>query len=417
MAFSFFKKQPEKMVARPAAVPRQKDAGQDVSVPASPDENQPPVAVRPGPLEFTPAPIPVNTTQDAQNISLDFSDFVFSESLPDSLIEAEIDPVDAQAEEAAVLFANGQDEAVCSVLEKAVRIHSCGPGERLWLMLFDFYRISGQKTAFETLEIDYARSFEKSPPGWRDKSESQPKAKEAVPGSLLFRGELTGDNLIAFETIRQALVKNPRLRLDLSKVSRLDAEGCGHLLTLLQQGRKSRREIELLGRETLGVLVQKHVETGRAEDKDCWLLFLELCQLQGQHEIFEDVAINYAVTFEVSPPSWEPDRVALPEPDLPLTTMADGGDVPADAYVLRGEIKSSRFADLPAYAAVHDLVLIDCAKLMRMDFISAGALLNSLATIRRTGKQIVFHHPNHLVAELFGVVGLKAVATIVFAKH
>ena len=402
------------MVARPAAVPRQKGAGLDV--PTS-DDNQASVADRPGPLEFTPAPIPVSPAQEAQNISLDFSDFVFSESSPDFQIEAEIDPVDAQAEEAAVLYANGQDEAVRSVLENAVRIHSSGPAERLWLMLFDYYRISGQKSAFETLEIDYARSFEKSPPGWRDKSENQPKVKEAVAGSLLFRGELTGDNRVAFETIRQALAKNSRLRLDLSKVARLDAEGCGHLLTLLQQGRKARREIELLGREALGLLVQKRVETGRAEDKDCWLLFLELCQLQGLHDIFEDVAINYAVTFEVSPPSWEPGRVALPEPFLPLATIADGGDVPADAYVIRGEIKSSRFGDLPAYAAVHDPVLIDCAKLMRMDFISAGALLNSLATIRRTGKQIVFHHPNHLVAELFGVVGLKAVATIVFAIH
>lgn len=417
MAFSFFKKPPEKMVARPAAVPRQKEVGKDVSVLPTLDENRPAVADKSAPLEFTPAPVPVTPAKDAQNISLDFSDFVFSECLPDFQIEAEIDPVDAQAEEAAVLFANGQDEAVRSVLENAVRIHTSGPGERLWLMLFDFYRINGQKTAFETLEIDYARSFEKSPPGWSDKSGSQSKVKEAAPGSLLFRGELTGDNRVAFEAIRQALVKNPRLRLDLSKVTRLDSEGCGHLLTLLQQGRKARREIELLGRESLGQLIQKRVETSRAEDKDCWLLFLELCQLQGQHEIFEDVAINYAVTFEVSPPSWEPGRVALPEPNIPPASIADSGDVTVDAYVIRGEIKSSRFGDLPAYAAEHDPLLIDCAKLIRMDFISAGALINSLSTIRGAGKQIVFHHPNHLVAELFGVVGLKAVATIVFAKY
>jgi anti-anti-sigma regulatory factor len=62
-------------------------------------------------------------------------------------------------------------------------------------------------------------------------------------------------------------------------------------------------------------------------------------------------------------------------------------------------------------------VIIDCATVTRVDFISAGALLNVLSTVRRTGKQIVFRHPNHLVAELLGVVGLKAVAEIVFAKH
>ena len=75
-----------------------------------------------------------------------------------------------------------------------------------------------------------------------------------------------------------------------------------------------------------------------------------------------------------------------------------------------------RFGDLPAYASTHDPVLIDCAGLTRMDFISAGALLNVLTTVRNSGKQIVFRHPNHLVAELFGVVGLKSVATIAFAK-
>ena len=56
-------------------------------------------------------------------------------------------------------------------------------------------------------------------------------------------------------------------------------------------------------------------------------------------------------------------------------------------------------------------------QLTRIDFISAGALLNVLTAIRRTGKQIVFQHPNHLVAELFGIVGLKAVATIIPAKY
>ena len=62
-------------------------------------------------------------------------------------------------------------------------------------------------------------------------------------------------------------------------------------------------------------------------------------------------------------------------------------------------------------------VVISCGALRRIDFISAGALLNVLSLVKRTGRQIVFHHPNHLVAELFGVVGLTAVAAIVFEKH
>jgi len=391
MVFSFFKKPPEKMLARPAAVPR---STSKTEIPAPPPE-----AVK------------------ADDSSLDFSEFVFSESSPNFQLEEERDPVDAEAEEASVLFANGQDEAVLAVLENAVRVHKSAPAERLWLMLFDLYRLMGQKAAFETLEIEYARAFEKSPPGWRDKSKVPHKAKELATGSLLFKGDLTGDNDAAFEAVAQALEKNPKLRLDLSKVNTLDAAGCGRLLSQLQSARKAKRALELLGRDIIGALVQERVETGRAEDSECWLLLLELCQLQGQHDAFEEVAINYAVTFEVSPPSWEPKRIAAPEPAAQLAIEAPDSGVAFDAYVIRGDVKSSRFADLTTHAEMHDPVIIDCSELARMDFISAGALLNVLTTIRRSDKQIVFHHPNHLVAELFGVVGLKSVATIVFAKH
>ena len=98
---------------------------------------------------------------------------MFSESAPDFQFEGEIDPVDAQAEEAAILFANGQDDAARAVLESAVDVHRSGPGERLWLMLFDLYQLAGKRAPFDALGIDYARSFEKSPPGWRDHSAGQ----------------------------------------------------------------------------------------------------------------------------------------------------------------------------------------------------------------------------------------------------
>ena len=400
------------MVARPVAVPRSKNEGDEESprqagAPAFPDNSGRAVAVSTD-LEQGKGDLP----------DLDYSDFVFSESSPDFQIEAEIDPIDAEAEEAAVLYANGQDEAVRAILENAVRVHHYGPGERLWLMLFDLYRLTGNKGAFEALGIDYAQAFEKSPPGWHDKSDkSSQKTKETVAGSSLFRGELTGDNKAAFVAVHQALEKNKILRLDLSKVSTIDSKGCGYLLSLLQQARKAKKEIELLGRDKLGVLVHDHVVPGKAEEKECWLLFLELCQLQGQREIFEDLAVDYAVTFEVSPPSWEEGRVAVPEPVAQADTAGVGGDVAVDAYVLRGDIKSLRFGDLSAHAEMYDTLSLDCSELTRMDFISAGALLNTVTTVRKAGKQVIFRHPNYLVAELLGVVGVKAVATIVYAKY
>lgn len=405
MVFSFFKKQPEKMITRPAAVPRQSETRQQGAAGGKAQETDAAA------VEQAKAP-PV---QEPTALS-DFSDFKFSQSSLDFQVEADVDPVDAQGEEAAVLFANNQDQAAQAVLEGALQIHRSGPAERLWLMLFDLYRLSGQQQAFETRGIEYAHAFEKSPPGWDGKTREKPRgAAEASAGSLLFKGDLLGGNAAAFDSVRRALEKNRKLRLDLSKVNRIDPAGCGDLLSLLVQARKNRREIELLGRDALGELVQAQVETGKAENKECWLLLLELCQLQGRQDAFEEVAIDYAVTFEESPPSWEAGRVAAPEPP-PAAAAVGAADAGGDAYILRGEVKASRFGDLANYASTHDPVLIDCTELTRMDFISAGALLNALTAVRSSGKLIVFRHPNHLVAELFRVVGVTAVATIVFAK-
>lgn len=413
MVFSFFKKAPEKMVAKPAAAPRPREDG--IAAPLPPVEDKV-VAPTAGAVAKPAAPAPAKEVVKAKD-PLDFSDFQFSESPHDFQIEVDVDPIDSDVEQAAVLYANGQDDAARSLLENAVRVHHFGPGERLWLMLFDFYRLTSQKAAFEALEIDYAQAFEKSPPAWRDSSKAL-TAVAAVAGSAMFKGELLGDNDAGFDTARQAMEKNPKLRLDFSKVKNIDAGGCGRLLALLQQARKGKREIELLGRDNLGALVEERVETGCAENGECWLLLLELLQLQGQQEAFDDAAINYAVTFEVSPPSWEPKRVAAAEPVAAAESAAAADEgVMSEAYLARGDIKASRFNDLPAFAEVHDPVIIDCSAVTRIDFISAGALLNVLSTVRRSGKQIVFRHPNHLVAELFGVVGLRSVAEIVFAKH
>lgn len=409
MFFSFFKKRREKMVAKPAAVPRARDSGGTPAEEVQPDS----VSPREENVAVSLPAAPVAETE-----ARPFSEFVFSEKGPDFHVEVDIDPVDARVEEAAVLFANAQDAAARVALESAVREFRSGAGERLWLMLFDLYRLLGQKSAFEALGLDYARAFEKSPPGWCDKSDAQAggKAKPALAGSVLFKGDLVGANAAGFAAIAQSLERSPKLRLDLAKVTGFDAPGCAMLLDLLQRSRKAGREIELLGRDALGALLEKSIVPGRAEGRECWLLLLEILQLQGRQEAFEDMAINYAVTFEVSPPSWEPARVAAPEPEQ-KALAANGQAAGAEAYALRGEIRGSRFGDLAAYVAGVDTVLIDCSGLNRMDFVSAGALLNVLTPIRRTGKHVVFRHANHLVGELFTVIGLSSVATLIFAKH
>ena len=235
MVFSFFKK-PEVIVAKPAAKPG------GAARPLSGSEPVEDVGMASEPAK------------DLESSQSGLSDFVFSESAPQFHLEPEIDPVDADAQEAAILFANAQDSAARTVLENAVRHHAGASSERLWRMLFDLYHLLGDQVAFEALSVDYARAFEKSPPAWRS-APSAPKPAAPSAGSTLFKGELCGDNLAGFAELERAAAGKRQLRLDLSRVRRFDAAGCGQLLAALQRLRKGGCSIELLGRDALGALL------------------------------------------------------------------------------------------------------------------------------------------------------------------
>lgn len=89
---------------------------------------------------------------------------------------------------------------------------------------------------------------------------------------------------------------------------------------------------------------------------------------------------------------------------------------PPAHFELSGEIRNARFADLAAYLAEARTPLIDCAGLRRLDFFSAGQLVNCVAPLHAAGKEVLFRSPNHLVAELMAVVGLNKLARIIVPK-
>ena len=413
MVFSFFKKQPEKMVTRQPAVPR-----------PSVDGKESPAAER-KPKHNDRTASNVEAADDEVRSSMQFSnlDFRFTESSLDFQVSTEHDPVNESAEEAAILFADNQDKAAQTVLEVALKSSSGqAEQERLWMMLFDLYRLSGQQSAFEAMGIEYARVFEKSPPGWGSAQPASQTSPSGDSGGILFRGEIVATNTAAFEAVHRGLEKSASIRLDVSKVRQVDSGGSEQLLDLLVFARKEKKKIELRGRDPLIRLLQERVTASRDEplpDKGCWLLLLELLQQKGQLEPFEETAIDYAVTFEESPPSWDAGRVTKQEPVVSLAGQENQESSNGDqgGYLLSGDIRLFRFSDVPDFAQTQEVLLFDCDDLRRIDFSSAGALLGVLSGVHNAGKPIIFRHPNYLIAELFRIVGLDAVATIINAKH
>jgi anti-anti-sigma regulatory factor len=102
--------------------------------------------------------------------------------------------------------------------------------------------------------------------------------------------------------------------------------------------------------------------------------------------------------------------VAAPAVSTATSRLAD------DAHYLSGELKGCRFDELVAVIEGTEQPILDFSGVRRLDFVSAGQLVNRLAPYKAAGREIIIRSPNHLVAELMAVVGLNKQARILVPK-
>ncbi|HZX32644.1 MAG TPA: STAS domain-containing protein [Rhodocyclaceae bacterium] len=383
---------------------------QPAGAPAAKEEAQAPAAES-GKPESASVPSPASASAKEELPTLDFSDSQFADS-GDMSIEVETgeDPVQADIEQAAVLFANGQDSAARSVLEMCARSHTGAAAERLWRMLLDLVQVLGDRAAFEKLGMEFAQVCEKSPPTWRQPDAATPAAV-AGEKTVAIQGVVTGADSAEILKLKTALGGKGPMRIDLGKLVSCDDDAANALGELLRLARKKGVALTVDGAEGLAGRLESRLVVGQPESAGSWLLLLELYQRLGQFEAFEEKAVDYAVTFEVSPPSWE-DAKAVAKGKAPAAPSTPK----EHALILSGELKNYRFGELPNYLDTTELPILDFSRVKRLDFFSAGLLRNTLEPYCRQGKEVVIRHPHHLVAELMGIVGLSHVARIIVPK-
>lgn len=398
VVFPLFGKKPEPPEkAKPAAKQPLAPAA-----PAPPRPSAPTAPAQPneelGDLDFTaPGAIEVHEEDQPGQIELRES-------------SATLHPV---VEEAAILFANGQDEAALAALEAAADAGGLGCAvDEVWAMLFDLYQLLGKREVFERRALDYSVKYEKSPPAWVEpvKQSLGPALTTGGTAFVAFAGALDDRAEKTIGQLEKIVAANPAARVDFGRLHSVDPLGADSLLKVLRAARKSRCELVLSGAEKLVDLLKGKLEIGRRENEALWMLLLELYQHLAQQEPFEEWAVNYAITFEVSPPSWENRPSQKKPPPAPVQAP-----VAQDAFVLSGEIYGAGadgFRKLIDFAAGREEVIIDCGGLKRMDFVSAGLFLNTLTNLQITGTSVTIRNPNHLLYALFCVLGIDQVAHV-----
>lgn len=304
--------------------------------------------------------------------------------------------------------AAGKTAEASSALEAALRAGTLGKAtEQGWGMLFDLLQILNRRQAFENLADAYAKRFEKSAPAWLDASGEVDESLESGGAAYVaLSGILSAASEGALKKLVEIAHSNPTVRLGLLKVTDAGNDGCRLLLEALRAIKKQGRECLLTGADEFAAMLANKVEMMKREREETWLLLLELYQRAGNQLAFEDTAVGYAVTFEVSPPSWE----APAQPKAATKPAAKN----RDPLVLEGELLAgmNAIATLAAAAKGKDAITIETDNLARIDEVSAKILLDTLAPLHEQGLHIRIRGANLLVATLLSASGLDKIATI-----
>ena len=397
MVFSFFKKSGEKMPERAPARP--KGEALPSAAPAA-----------------APAPVTEPEAPAAQGEEWDL-DFSMASTQPNGSygieVHEETDPFAEIAEHAAILYANGQDDAARTTLESVIHDNGDPGAVKLWAMLFDLLRLRGERAAFDALGLEFARVCELSPPSWNTGGGAgRKKIPLAATGLVALQGVVAGDDVV-FDTLMQALTEGSPRTLELGRLAGLDSEAGAKLAKLLHQARRRGLAWSVSGAEGLVARLAKRTVMGLAQEEPLWLLLLELYQYLGWEAQFEEKAVDYAVTFEVSPPSWEAVRTAVAAPAA--EPAPEDAEEEGEAAVLEGEILQGNLKEVSAHLKQGEECHLDFTRVTRLDFVSAGALANLLKTAG--AGPVVIYHPNRLVAELMRVMGVDQLARVELSKH
>ncbi|MDP2794214.1 MAG: STAS domain-containing protein [Sulfurisoma sp.] len=316
--------------------------------------------------------------------------------------------VPPRIEEVARLFAGADVEPACSLLESVLHQEDYGDATELaWGMLFDLYHDLSRRQAFESLALDFAGKFEKSPPTWTPPTDGPPAVGKDGLATVTLSGVLGANAVQPLGKLRDMAGKVPGVRLDLGKVADADDVGCGALLETLRVFKKLKKACVMMGGEQIAAALAAKTVMGERSHEATWLLLLDLYQNLNRQEAFEETAVGYAVTFEVSPPSWETPKAAPAAAPAPAK--------PVDGCALTGEINGGgreHFAALLAHAGNHDSVLIDAGGLRRMDCGCADEFHKVLGELQAAGKTLRIRGARSLLVVLWRALGIDRIATI-----
>jgi anti-anti-sigma regulatory factor len=327
------------------------------------------------------------------------------------------------AQEAAVLFSGNHIDAATRLLKAEIKDPVGRGNKQAWLMLFDIHQLQPNRAEFDALSMLFTVKFEQSPPAWIENADlstdaRQSTAKERKDFFAFKGGKDFAAEIAKFKVFAEA---QGSVRFDVGKLTAIAAPAALAFAQALAHLRKKNLPIWFNNVEVLEKLLRDGFnEKPVAATRPYWQLMFELCILQGKNPEFEELSLEYAVAFEMSPPTWEVyvNSVSVAVKDSVAKAVAAAN--PAEnGFPLKGVLSvaaANQIAELNTYAASRPEVAIDMGKVSRIDFLYTGQFSDIVKTLQLAGKRVILANLNELNAALLEALGVNRHAILVRRK-
>ena len=354
------------------------------------------------------------------------------ENLPDALNEA------------AILFSQKQtDEAHRRLRALAdASIANLGQGEHAQpdalLALLDLYRATRQEEAFENASIELVQHFGRSAPQYRGADLGQATQLLSTLGVHMTAGQGEQGNwcapaeldLMDVMLLRAQLVQQPaQLLLDWRPLHIILDDALEPLLDQLRDVASRKIEVLMWGGDHLLQCCVRQLElSGQSATTIAllWLLRLEMVRIMYGQEVFDNLALQYCVALEMSPPSWVRTRCKFIDADSAISLLEEelGVSTLTPATNIRGHLNHPRQWQGELVGSIQPLLqalqetshdrhcLVDCLQLDRMDYTAVAELLRWLIAQEDGEREVHFINVHRLLAVFWRIMGITAKAKV-----
>lgn len=330
------------------------------------------------------------------------------------------------AEEIATLYSEGEHTTAIKILTDYLNENKGNVDKRFWYMLMDSYQFSNNKAAFEKVALAFSHKFETSPPSWFGQEKETKNSMMAGKNILILEPLFKVEQTEKFKEFIKAAREEKFCRINVSQCKFEQSEVAAlHLLYKLFKDLRKYEVVSVLMGDNNLINFCKNYINPNTENKTLkadflkneelfWLIYLEILQWKGRVDEFENLALEYAMKFEVSPPGWENNGVM--KIDLSNNETSEENQQNIEPILNSNNIQSLLDIIKEDFTTKQKCE-IEFAQVERIDFSSAGSISFFIQELwsepELVNKKVILKHPNEMILTLLEMVGATEFIDIV----